>query len=274
MSEQKTISFLHSGEMGDIVASMATVKEICERENAKAVVYLDTTGGLESNAEPEVNALMVKQTNGKGCRFSANYLEFLKPLLEVQPYVAEVREHIPGSPVDYNLNWFRLCVLDPDMAKRTGTNLVFEHQLTAGLEPGYKGPWLTVGNIEVEPKHKYLVCRSTRYQSGHGFISSLEKLIMNNGGSESAFMGTEFEHEVFRNCFGWVPKRIPIKNALDAAVEITASKTFVANGTLFYWIAVGLGHRSILHELGVDILATHFPGRPPFVRYFMGSKFI
>lgn len=268
MNDKRTITFLHSGDMGDIVSSLATVKEICEREHALAELHLDTSGGTKSNPEPEVNEIVAKTTTGRGLKFNyAGYL-FLKPLLMAQPYVRDVVQYIPNSPVDYNLNRFRISFNNPQLMKKTNLNLMFLHQVTFGLEHGYREPWLTIPQPPEHPKRKLLIARSTRYQSGHVLIACLERLLTKDGG----FLGTDFEYDVFKDCFGWVPERVPVHNALDAACEIASSETMIVNGTLFYWIAVGLGHPDIVHELGTDVPTTFFPCNPPHVRYFTGAK--
>ena len=265
---EKTLSFLHSGDMGDIIAGLASVKEICERENAKAEIHLDTSGGMKSNVEPEINAIIRQQSNGRGLKFSYSSFTFLKPLIEAQPYVSAVYQYIPGTPVDFNLNRFRLGFANADVIRRTNLNLMFLHQVALGLPMGYRGPWMTVEPMP-EPV-KVIVARSSRYQSGHVVIASLERDLVQDGG----FIGTDFEHKLFEDCFGWAPTHIPVRDALDAAREIAGSETIVVNGTLFYWIAVAIGHPDILHELAVDIPTTFFPGADPAVRYFTGARFL
>ena len=65
----KILTFLHSGACGDCVASMSTVKELCEIESAKAVLVLDPTGGFLCN-DDDLNDLIRKQTQGRGYVFS------------------------------------------------------------------------------------------------------------------------------------------------------------------------------------------------------------
>lgn len=40
------INFLHSGDNGDIIASLSTVKLLTEKNNKKAKLYLDISGGI------------------------------------------------------------------------------------------------------------------------------------------------------------------------------------------------------------------------------------
>ena len=263
-----TITFLHSGEMGDIVASLAVVREICERENKKAVVYLDTTGGMKVN-DRELNRVMSFQLHNRGTRFNHASYEFIMPLILCQPYVYTVCEYDgTGSlpPIDYNLNAFRKCVLNGETLKATNGNLLFLHQYAMGLDMGYKGPWLTVSNEEDDRRYNTIVARTSRCQSAHVFYTAYEKVL-----KDAHFIGTDFEYDLFENAFGFKPNRLKVTNAANAAIAMANSNRFISNSTLFYWIAVGLGHPNIIHELAVDIPATYFPNGNPQILYVQGG---
>ena len=49
--QSKNLTFLHSGDMGDIISSLAAVKEVCEKQNKKAILFFDTSGGMTCNDE-------------------------------------------------------------------------------------------------------------------------------------------------------------------------------------------------------------------------------
>ena len=46
---------------------------------------------------------------------------------------------------------------------------------------------------------------------------------------------------------------------------------FIAPGTLHYWIALGVGHKNIVNELGVDIPTTYYKSNPN-VAYIQGGR--
>lgn len=264
MSE-KTINFLHSGDMGDIIAGMATVKEICERENKKAVIYLDTSGGMSVN-DDTLNKIIVMQSNGKGLKFNDNALAFLAPLLQAQDYIEKVEKY--SGPhlchIDYNLNLFRKAFRDKQTILKTNQNLMYLHQVACGLDFGYKGPWLKVPSVDDGRHYDTVLARTSRYQSAHVFYAAYENRL-----KEAQFIGTDFEYALWENAFGWKPIRHKVENALEAAQVIASADHFLSNGTLFYWIALGIGHKSIVHELGVDIPTTY--GKDfPNVKYIHG----
>lgn len=260
--ENKTrlLNFIHSGDMGDIVAGLASVKEICEKENAKARVFLDTTGGKEDQ-------LCLRQSQGMGLKFNRKSFDFLRPLIEAQPYVCDCSDYSEVKPltIDYNLNAFRACFFVEEALKKTHQNLVFSHQLACGLDIGYKGPWLTVP--ECEARRKVLMARSTRYHSSDTLYLVHRKALQEDG----AFVGTDLEAACVKDCLRMDLPRAEVKDALDVAKEIRSSEKFLCNGTLAYWIAVGMGHQSICHELGVDIPTTFFPDQNPKIEYVMGN---
>lgn len=255
MSE-KLLTFLHSGACGDVIASMSVVKELCEKESVKAIIVLDPTGGLTCNDE-ELNALIFKQTQSRGYIFSENQINFIKPLLEVQPYVSKVVIWNANLqlPIDYNLNRMRYALQDQTVCRRTNQNIEFLYQAAFGLEERYNAPWLFVDSSDFKLDKEILIARSTRYQSAHLWFAMRDKILRGH----SSFIGTKFEHDVFKNALLFEPDFIDCHNsALVAAKAINASKLFIANGTLLYWIGVGLGHPNIVNELAVDIPTTYY----------------
>lgn len=266
----RMISFVHSGDMGDCIAGLAAVKEICEKEDAKARIFLDTTGGREDE-------WCLRQSQGMGLKFNRKSFEFLQPLIEDQPYVVDCNDFTEVQPlkIDYNMNAFRALFFNKEALKATNQNLVFMHQLACGLKIGYKGPWLTVSDgaftdAPTPQKRKALMFRSTRYHSSDTLYLVNRKILEADG----SFIGTDLEHACVKDCLRMELPRIVVRDALDIAKEIKKSEKIFCNGTLAYWIAVGLGHKDITHELGVDIPTTYFPDQNPEIKYVIGNHFI
>lgn len=268
----KTLTFLHSGKGGDCIASLSFVKFICEKEQAKAIFFLDCTGGLTSGDE-ETNNIVNRQTGNKGLNFPKSTCEFLKPLIEAQEYVSEVHIYDGGTElpkIDYNLNKFRLCFIDQTLVQKSMTNLEYAHYEAFGYDhPKTLVPWLKIPTSQVVYSSKPIViARTPRYTSAHLWIASQEHILKN----EAVFLGTEFEHRVFQECFDFAPEYRKVKEALEAASILAGSDTVIANGTLLYWIAVGLHNANIIHEVGVDIPTTVYPGELPNISYIQGGR--
>ncbi len=268
---EKIITFLHSGDIGDCIAGLGATKEICEKENAKAYFLLDTSGGMTCNDE-EINNAVIANTRGKGLKFNNAGYDFLAPLIESQPYIKKVEKFNPNVPIsiDYNLNSFRKAFLNREVAKATNQNLLFLHQNAVGLDFKWNGPWLSF-NEETEEKHKILISRSPRVHSAYAFFAIHEDMLKEN----AEFIGTDFEYELFKETFRYQPQRWPVKTAYDCLRAIATSEVVICNSTMFYWIAVGFGHKNIIHEMPIDVPTSYFPNQTPnFIHYLQGAHFI
>lgn len=261
-----TISFLHSGDMGDIVAGMAAIKELCEQQNKKAVLYLDTTGGMTCN-DQKLNDLIRKQSNGLGLKFNDTGYDFLVPLIEIQPYIERVEKWTPEiKKVDINLNKFRHGFYHRKVILHTNQNLLYMQQMCCRLKERYNGPWLKCEKKDFSKK--IVVARSCRYQSASEFYHAREIKL----GNEAYFIGTDTEYSAFSDEIRTKIERFPVTNALDAAVLINSSNLVICNGTLFYWIAAGLG-KTIINEVGTDTPTTQFKDANN-IKYIKGFHFI
>lgn len=265
----KTLTFLASGKAGDCIAGLSFVKFICEKHSAKASLFLDCTSGLTSG-DDETNEIVQKQTGNKGLNFPKSVCEFLKPLIEAQDYVAEVHVYDGTSvlpQIDYNLNQFRACFLNRELAQKSGTNLEYAHYTAFGYDnPKTLTPWLSVQPTCL--KKPIVIARTPRYTSAHLWIASHEPVLKEN----AIFLGTEFEHKVFQECFDFAPEYRKVSSALEAAQIIAGSDLFIANGTLLFWIAVGMMHKDIIHEVGVDIPTTIYKGELQNISYIQGGR--
>ena len=74
----KLKTFKHSGDLGDIIFSLP-----CIKEKGGGILYLDPEGGEQ---EPVVSWSQYNRT-----KLNQNSIDFIKPLLEVQKYIKEVR---------------------------------------------------------------------------------------------------------------------------------------------------------------------------------------
>lgn len=262
--EKKIFTVKHSGDMGDIVASLAAVKQLCDRDRAKAHYILDASGGyLNPN---------VKFQAPNGTKFNAKSAEFLKPLIEAQPYIDSVEIDPYGMQnVDYDLNEFRRAFVDRNAIQKTNQNLVYLHQYALGLPLGYHGPWLADPKADGEP-NSVLFARTVRYQSAHVMWEYICQNLKNKG-IVPDFIGTDVEEAAFKECFPRAAiNRVKVESALDMAKQIALHQEVVVNGTLLYWIAVGLGHPSIVHEEGLDIPTTHWRDEMENLTYIMGAR--
>ena len=269
MPDESITSFLHSGDMGDIVAGLGAVSEYCAKQRTRARILLDTTGGWH-------NEFCVRDSGGLGMKFDRKAADFLAPLIRAQPYVASCEVWDGNEKPDVDLNAFRRGFRRP-FVQETWRNLLYCSQQALGLKIGWKGAWLPFPKREAaqsvsRPDLPMLPCetvtaRSSRYHSSDQIYRRNRAAI--EGG---AFIGTDLEYEAFVDCTRIRPRRVKVGSALDAAWVIAGSRTVFVNGTLFYWIAVGLGHPHVVHEVGVGVPTTVFrPFSIPGIEYAQGN---
>ena len=259
MPDKSITSFLHSGDMGDIVAGLGAVSEFCAKQRTRARILLDTNGGWQ-------NPFCVRDSRGLGMKFDRRAADFLAPLIRAQPFVASCEVWDGKEKADIDLNAFRNGFRRPFVLE-TCRNLLYCHQQALGLKMGWHGAWLAWPNGRDGFVRDALVARSNRYHSSDQIYRKNTEAIKAGG-----FVGTDLEYAAFEDCTRIKPERVPVADAEGLAREIAASRTFFCNGTLAYWIAVGIGHQHIVHEVGVGIPTTVFrPFSVPGIEYAQGN---
>lgn len=226
------ISFLHSGDIGDIIYSLPTVKAL-----GGGILYLDVTGG-ESDPYVQEN---LKNLYRKSLKFNEQSFNFLKPLLENQSYIKSV-EVWNGQKVDYNLNQFR----DRYNKTQAGSteNLVETHLITFKKSPFYGiDPWLNVVP-NTNYNDRIIINRNERYHSNLVMWVTQAENIHKNG----LFVGMPYEHEAFQRIIENKVDYIPVKNALDLAQIIAGSGKFMGNQSAPLAIAIGLGVQCVVEN--------------------------
>jgi hypothetical protein len=202
-------SAMMSGDLGDLLYAMCTVKAL-----GVELVYL--------NVNPKYKLRGIGQT-----KFNEKMALMLKPLIESQPYIKEVKLY-DGEKVDYNLDLFRY------FGDLTYSNLCYTMLKTFGVDPiEMTKQWLIV-----EPKESMpvLINKTERYLNNdvnwNSFIDAYPGLI--------GFVGIESEYEKFikeHNCD--IPF-VKTNNFLELAQFISGCALFIGNQSSPYAIAEGL----------------------------------
>jgi len=224
-------TFKHSGDMGDIIYSLPTIKLL-----GGGILYLDITGGDD---EP---ICKMQCPDGK-TKFNEHSFNFLKPLLDKQSYIKEVKIY-NKEKIDYNLNNFRYTFSDPKRRSKTG-NLLDLHLNAFNLpEWDHNLPWIEVDNIKKLDK-KTIVARTPRYQSSHTWFESQRF----NFSDKSIFVGLEREHDLFEWTFGIKIPFYKVRDALELAEILKGANHLISNQTSILAIGIGLGTVSIVQEV-------------------------
>ena len=207
---------IHSGNAGDIIYSLPTVKEL----GAKHYI-------INLNSDPAIG--------GRGITFEA--AKALAPLLLAQSYIERVTivrcnvflEYLdPDQPmegIDYILDRFRLQ--DPDKH-----HLAISHAMAFGIHVNLYEKWLYVG-VEEKIKDYVIVALTPRYRSlprefWVKVLSGLDNIIL---------LGIPREFYCMAGING---DFVTCKDFLEMAKIINGSKLFIGNPSLPYAIAEGL----------------------------------
>ena len=218
------IRFKHSGDIGVVLYSLPTAREICyqcmtdDYGFTPALFYLDPSG-----------------TPPCGNRFGLEAAEALAPLLDAQPWIEEVRIW-DDEEVDYDLNdfrktqsfmWFKTVPLPYLWAEAFGVNKSVCHR-----------KWLEVPDINEDPipfPRQVAISRTARYRDdAFPWYHILEAF-----GDDAFFVGLEEERDDFCLEHGIELPWMETKNLLEAARQIKHSKLFIGNQGGLFTIAEG-----------------------------------
>jgi len=228
-----------SGDLGDCVASMAT---IVHKNEPCFYLLLDDgkTKGIISRAH------------------------IIRPLLESQPLIESVRPW-RNEVVDWASEGFRPNWHD---RKRNLATCHAQHALDTGFIetlPDTSKPWL-VAEADSRMVGRVVINRSPRYQND--FFPWLE--IVRHYGESLVFIGMPHEHEEFQNTFGRVPYLFT-DNMLEVSQVIAGSDLFIGNQSSCMTIAEGLKHPRIL-EGSINIPDCIYP--PSNAQYVFDGSMI
>ena len=193
------LNFKHSGQMGDIVWSLAFIKEM----GGADILYLNVDGRLPFN--------------------HTNY-EFIKPLLENQPYIKRV-ELWNGQPVAFDLDAFRR-VQNSSWHGTTAEGFYKAHGMSMGVH-NHVEPWLHTENI----KNDFVIfSRSKVYYNRPIYNSYWIDLLKKE--NNCIFVGTKEESELFNKQYNSNIKYYSVKDAWELANLIGGCKMWTGNQSL------------------------------------------
>lgn len=227
----QTITFKHSGNTGDVIYSLPSIKMICEKQGKKAVLYirLNHPSGFTESQHPLGGVMMNK-----------SMFDMLKPLLMSQNYFKDVlwyeNESIPT--IDYDLDRFRVDYLNlssGNIAQWIGNSYP---ELRPNLyEPSLKVPFGS--GVSVKPG--IIVNRSSRYQNLFFDYSQLSKY------EDVWFVGVESEFKALK-IHNPNLSHLIVKDFLELLHFIAGCKLFIGNQSMAFAIAEQLKVPRILEQ--------------------------
>ena len=214
--------FLHSGDLGDILYSLPTVKAL---------------GG---------GSLWLLDKPGLGTRFPMTFerIQAVAPLLKAQPYIKEVYGCHDTVPLDdrdrvVDLNRFRTLGYDV-----VNTPLAKMYADAEGIRVNLKLPWLTTPNMSY--LRSVVIARSARSPNKDFPWGK----VLERWGSSATFVGTPAEYSAFVQEFGGAHGLMYFHtlDLLDAAQVIKAAMLFIGNQSAPLAIAHGLGKPVLIEK--------------------------
>lgn len=227
-------TFVHDGHCGDILASLPTIRAC---GGGKLVI---TNHHLAPGAW--------RPMRGEWRGIPSAY-ECLKPLLDVQPYIAGVEWQDHPTNFTHDLREFRRYYSNDH-------SLALAHAKYVGVSQIDYSPWLHVTPHQF-PLKTVLFSRTQRHRNE---VSPVDyRLLMDHAKKihdcQIAFVGVEVEWQEFRRSFGEI-EFLPTTDLLDVARLIAGAEQFVGNPSVLMWIAMAMGI-PVIQE------TEHVAGIPP-----------
>jgi hypothetical protein len=199
-----------SGDIGDCLYSLCAMKAL-----GVELVYL--------NVDRKYKLDRIGQT-----KFNEKAALALKPLIEAQPYIKEVKLY-SGEPVDYNFDLFRFC------GDLTYQNLCHSMLKTFGLSvEESKKQWLFVEPVAMDKP--VLINKTERYLNKEVDWNSFIEAY----GQYMAFVGIDKEYEDFVREYNIDLPHYKTTDFLELAKLISGCSLFIGNQSSPYSIAEGL----------------------------------
>lgn len=204
----------HSGDLGDIIFSMAPVH---------------ASGGAHYRLGPDLRSL--PGANKPRSPISPAAYQFIAPLVQSQSYVWSLEWSDTLQPGWFNYNSFRDNFGDP--IQHSQLNIVGEHCRVMDVDRRcVERQWLFVKPRRVA---KVVMARTPRMQSP---LFPWSKLLVKYG-NDAVFVGLEEEHEDFCKLFGHV-RHQKVTDALELASIIGGADLYIGNWSLHHAIAEAL----------------------------------
>ncbi len=220
------LNIIHSGNSGDVIYALPTIKKIYELTGVPINLYLRLNRPLPepvySNSPHSMGSVMI----------SKNMAEILLPLLNSQDYIYK-SEAYNNQKIHIDLDFFRSKTIS-----LSNSNLARWCSYVTGITPELWKPWLRAAP-NFSYADKIILARSERYRNStinYSFLSSYKNTV---------FIGVKSEYEDMKKVIPDL-KWLQVKNFLELTQIIAGCKFFVGNQSFPYSLAEGLKTPRIL----------------------------
>ena len=217
IKKKRSITFLHSGHLGDLINSLPVVKEISKRVKCSFLI----------NINPKLNHQNVYSSNAsKNVHLTKDAFDKIGPLLKSQTYISKV-DIFKRQKIDINLDFFRQLPINFNVDSVS----LYSH--LTGVFPDLSKPYLL--NIKKKTKYKknIIIMMSLRRQNKHlnySFLQKYKSIIFIGLYAEYLDIKRQIKNLKFYNC----------KNFLEMAEIINSCKLFIGNLSFGFTIAEAL----------------------------------
>lgn len=240
------IVFKHGANVGDLIASLAGIRQVCQEMGQKAIICQD----LNVKAIYYPGAVHPVTQNGEMVCMNEFMFEMVKPLILSQSFVEDFQILTDQKTVvDLDVIRDRCFVNMPAGMIQSWVMMAFP-DMAADLSK----PWLT--DIKPDPllKGKIVLNYTERYRNemiDYKFLKKYEEHLI--------FAGTDKEHALFCRRWELTMPYLKVDNFLDLAQCISGSIFFAGNQSSNWNIANAMGHPRLLE------MCSYAPNCQPFV---------
>lgn len=221
----KVINTSHGGHSGDIVYGMALARHVAAANSSPVDLYVPRD-------RPARLAPGLVHPNGSQYLMSEGAFAFMRPLLEAQPYIGQVR-FVPESeiPADaIRLDPYRFA----NGMNLSAGNIADYPAKFYGIPLDVSVAWLETPPVK-QPAWPVTIAMSKRYRNAaidYSFLAGVEGV---------RFVGLPDEYEDFKSRHGLPGLAYHrCETALDLAQAIGASRVFIGNQSMPFAVAEGL----------------------------------
>jgi len=214
IKNNKELSFLHSGHMGDIVYSFPVIKELSKNHNCNLYIQINKPMKAYYHKHPSQNVFLDERI-----------VKLLLPLLRKQSFLNSVNIY-NDEKIDVDLDIFR----DVPINIRFHSIRWYSH--ITGVQPNMENSFLSVEPHE-SIKNKIVLVRTHRYRNeyiNYKFLEKTKNLLFVGLKSEFNDLKKEIHNLEFYDC----------KDFLELAQIIKSSKFFIGNLCFAYSVAEAL----------------------------------
>ena len=221
----------HSGNAGDVIYALPTIKQIKELTGVQVELYLRLGQPIKLSGY-NTHPLGTVMLNEK-------MAEMLIALLAPQPYI-DVCEVLTDQTIDIDMDYFRSGVIP--LVKG---NIARWCSYMTGINPVLWKPWLTV-TPNAEYKNTIVMARSERYRNftvDYKFLKDYTDIV---------FLGVESEYKDIKKSIPHI-RWIQVNDFMEMAQVIAGAKFFIGNQSFPFSMAEALKVPRIL-ETSFEII--------------------